>query len=100
GHHRYLHSFPTRRSSDLLDAHTLQDGEAGAPEELVGAARRGGAHGHDQLPEGGILVHEGVADLEPGVEADLQLLDALLGTEVARSEEHTSELQSRENLVC
>src|SRR5690606_39675185 len=33
-------------------------------------------------------------------DADRRRVDAVLAAQVARSEEHTSELQSRENLVC
>src|SRR5690242_21342961 len=77
--HRNLHSFPTRRSSDLVEAF-LRDRlpalhAAGArvvanfwgdsPEEFAGCAAR--------------------LDGAPGV---------------VRSEEHTSELQSHVNLVC
>src|SRR5207302_11332571 len=64
-HHRDLHSFPTRRSSDLcalLLQHLARDHQ---PLDLVGA----------------------LVDLR-----DLRVAH--------RSEEHTSELQSRENLVC
>src|SRR5690606_40175859 len=88
--HRYLHSFPTRRSSDLgLDL-----------------ARRGGRH---QLVER----HDDVGSQQPldlhrslGREQMLRSVemrferDAFLAALGQRSEEHTSELQSRENLVC
>src|SRR5437773_12138531 len=59
GHHRDLHSFPTRRSSDLLVG-----GLAHAIERVVGARRHVGRR------------------------------------QRARSEEHTSELQSHHDLVC
>src|SRR5690349_25172754 len=61
GDHRELHSFPTRRSSDL--------------------------------PQGAHEVH--VEHLGP--HAVLDVLERLLA---GRSEEHTSELQSRRDLVC
>src|SRR5205809_4745234 len=66
GSHRDLHSFPTRRSSDLAVA-------AHPPRKLV-------------LFEGKIVAQDG----------------AFISTSitVARSEEHTSELQSRLHLVC
>src|SRR5438874_13011924 len=64
GHHRDLHSFPTRRSSD--QTHAL-------PHRNVAA----------ENAEDGVLRH-----------AD-DVLERL-----ARSEEHTSELQSRRDLVC
>src|SRR5690606_41297220 len=73
--HRNLHSFPTRRSSDLFGRHWMLPAWAqfllAMPVQFLLGARPG-AH---RLPGG-------------PVEA---------GT---RSEEHTSELQSRENLVC
>src|SRR5690606_41832672 len=64
GRHRDLHSFPTRRSSDLRTAGVgVRD-----------SARRGAAAATDGARAG--------------------------APSTARSEEHTSELQSRENLVC
>src|SRR5690606_40489336 len=74
GDHRDLHSFPTRRSSDLMRTLILEgaipDAALLASVLLLGEAirsRRRLARAHDLL---------------------------------LRSEEHTSELQSRENLVC
>src|SRR5690625_7052049 len=64
-HHRHLHSFPTRRSSDLHHE-----------EVLVPAGGHGGPDPAHRL--GGF--------------------DDLLALQ--RSEEHTSELQSRGHLVC
>src|SRR5438445_9900914 len=70
--HRDLHSFPTRRSSDL-------------------AAERG-----DQRRQTG--VHD---DPEPSLSLreTQQTVDRWIG-QYKRSEEHTSELQSRQYLVC
>src|SRR5207302_9537043 len=73
--HRALPSFPTRRSSDL--------GHGRPPAVDKGRDRAGGDH-----PRGGdrrrrVCPH--CRGAPPGAE---------------RSEEHTSELQSRENLVC
>src|SRR5437868_15282655 len=66
GHHRALHSFPTRRSSDLFDA-----------ADAVWRKRRfARARSHNGEPEPRGARHAG------------------------RSEEHTSELQSRFDLVC
>src|SRR5690606_42160006 len=73
GDHRDLHSFPTRRSSDLHRA--FQGGHRNQPGRRQEAGRGAGL---GQLPD-----------------ADAELPDHRL-----RSEEHTSELQSRENLVC
>src|SRR5207302_11412804 len=80
--HRDLHSFPTRRSSDL-----------GAPQEQPAAPRGravlrllpvGRGHGRRRAP--------------PARPRARPPHDRL--RQVVRSEEHTSELQSRENLVC
>src|SRR5439155_27123326 len=87
-YHRHLHSFPTRRSSDLR---LSGDGPASVPLwtdawDAGGAARRQGA-------------------------TDQRGPDRRLGNRKsplrcphpsfrARSEEHTSELQSRGHLVC
>src|SRR5690606_39840061 len=75
--HRDLHSFPTRRSSDLggVDHHVLQEGKVGLdaphPELPQGPQHLAGRAGKGAVPRAHL-----------------------------RSEEHTSELQSRENLVC
>src|SRR5947209_8909628 len=76
GDHRDLHSFPTRRSSDLFEEHGVVNGARDAVEELLAfyadlarAFRSGGAR---------------------------EMLIRLR----MRSEEHTSELQSRQYLVC
>src|SRR5690606_40458201 len=98
--HLSLHSFPTRRSSDLhlrlpyrvlarLDAHTSLE-DVGVlvfvrRPELDPASR----HRVERL------VDDGASLIVVGHPGDLT---ELLGVQ-ARSEEHTSELQSRENLV-
>src|SRR5690606_41669658 len=75
GHHRDLHSFPTRRSSDLTGIF------ASLPPRRRSPRPRSRAAGFDRGPSGGPAMRD-CTDF--GV----------------RSEEHTSELQSRENLVC
>src|SRR5438445_11864372 len=70
-HHRTLHSFPTRRSSDL------DSGEHGVMNNL-----------------GRLLQESGQAQ-----EAEQWFGRAIDGGDY-RSEEHTSELQSRQYLVC
>src|SRR5690606_41524756 len=83
GHHRALHSFPSRRSSDL-------------PARLY---RVGIEHRQHRLR---LHAEERIADT-PISRDLLQELDRPAGkfpTIGGRSEEHTSELQSRENLVC
>src|SRR5690606_41707455 len=86
------HSYPTRRSSDLLllPAARLE----GACEGLLHAV---------QVAQVDIVLP--IGDLDPGVPERLGdgQPELRLNGESAhdvRSEEHTSELQSRENLVC
>src|SRR5207302_4531979 len=80
-HPRGLHPFPTRRSSDLARdrSHHLQVG---------GTCNRRTARRKSSPVPGG---HCGVLGPRPGNMARPRR---------PRSEEHTSELQSRENLVC
>src|SRR5690606_40059499 len=66
---REPHSFPTRRSSDLVSFHQATSGSTQLLQQLLGLALLG------LIPFREHLVED-------------------------RSEEHTSELQSRENLVC
>src|SRR5206468_13030171 len=68
GHHRYLHSFPTRRSSHLFKL---------VPTGFIPMLDSGYLIVFAQLPDG----------------------DQIAGI-LHRSEEHTSELQSRSDLVC
>src|SRR5690606_41446435 len=84
GDPRDLHSFPTRRSSDLDEIDRVHALVLLAPVERLG-----------NLPAGHVL---DLGDQLVGVHG----LDPVhLGlTAIRRSEEHTSELQSRENLVC
>src|SRR5438552_18662498 len=74
GTHRYLHSFPTRRSSDLV--HRPQPDRAHADFDRRWRRCEGRPSDHDPRPDG-----------RPGLAAP-------------RSEEHTSELQSPDHLVC
>src|SRR5690606_41862052 len=82
-----LHSFPTRRSSDLRDdgVHLLVGELAeGRPLHNHPALCRDPALRCNRLG-GDLVVARDHTDLDP---------------RALRSEEHTSELQSRENLVC
>src|SRR5690606_40667092 len=90
---RDLHAFPTRRSSDLLTASVRSftkspwhKGQRYIPDERRNERK---VRKHIIRP---------VDEFRPG------RLDRLLyvrpGALSCRSEEHTSELQSRENLVC
>src|SRR5690606_41213798 len=74
---RALHSFPTRRSSDLIDA-----GEIAEIFDVMVAL---------DAAAGRAAAARATAD-------EIARLDAM--HDELRSEEHTSELQSRENLVC
>src|SRR5690606_41051632 len=79
GHPRDLRSFPTRRSSDLPRS---PGGSVPPLERHTRAQRRPPSPGWASVP--GVYGSDGFAvDWRPH-----------------RSEEHTSELQSRENLVC
>src|SRR5690606_40146027 len=96
GAHRDLPPFPTRRSSDLSGkvsgSFTLASASAQTALVLTDAA---GAQHRIEL---GTRAPGDVAfQVDP---AKLGLPAGSYGLSVERSEEHTSELQSRENLVC
>src|SRR5690606_41946977 len=86
GHHCSLHSFPTRRSSDLAGVYAANQLFA----TLDTTLRR--------LP----ITSDLTAILADTVGFIRQLPHELVAAfrSTLRSEEHTSELQSRENLVC
>src|SRR5205814_8670089 len=99
-HSLYLHSFPTRRSSDLFASTNGSAPRAGArlkrdfwaaaspcctPASLLGSA--GGTGSPGAAVQGSGHLHQA-----PGVDAAAR--------DRARSEEHTSELQSLRHLVC
>src|SRR5690606_41335094 len=83
GCHRDLPSFPTRRSSDLTAARTRSPEVSNETIELFSACRSStsSALSFSSMPRRSEIVLP-------------------IPTSLARSEEHTSELQSRENLVC
>src|SRR5207302_6988388 len=90
GDHRDLHSFPTRRSSDLSRRHS----------SAISAASSGV----------GSRLSRASTSWSPGASPGLWRRMRSMARETVRvassrqksrrSEEHTSELQSRENLVC
>src|SRR5690606_41140688 len=97
--HRAPTSFPTRRSSDLDGEGATKDGKGG-----IAILNRDGIIKNQEWVTGmnaskGMAIHDGllyVADITAVVAIDLNTGE----TVHQRSEEHTSELQSRENLVC
>src|SRR5690349_24049893 len=80
-HPQHLHSFPTRRSSDLSSPH---GGTGMHPTGWQGLyfRKQSGMRGTEPFRS-------------PSLKADMPLLKRSL-----RSEEHTSELQSRRDFVC
>src|SRR5437870_13358277 len=76
-HHRDLHSFPTRRSSDLLTAGFDLDAKADRSELVAGETFHVTTSSRCR-----------------------QEVKCVIGDPALRSEEHTSELQSRGHLVC
>src|SRR5690606_40876801 len=90
---RYLHSFPTRRSSDLVAERLIEVSVDFGGTRSARSTRRGfniSDHGHDFQTEPAKTGATGLKGGQFSVSAPCQ----------SRSEEHTSELQSRENLVC
>src|SRR5699024_12775960 len=88
-----LHSFPTRRSSDLhlARAKSQKNSHPSACARMLNKAApaiRTLAHGHPPAP------------LHQSVESYRGFLAEYLSSQFPRSEEHTSELQSRFDLVC
>src|SRR5687767_15258691 len=82
--HRDLHSFPTRRSSDLCAQHGVVD-------RFRGARRRRRRRAWPQF----------LHDVLGGVDQLCPLFDQeVAAARLRRSEEHTSELQSLAYLVC
>src|SRR5690606_40915535 len=91
-----LHSFPTRRSSDLCDNGPQFTSQAfretchklGVEIEYIPV----------QTPNKNAHI-EAFVSVNPGPPCSRPLADPIIMPST-RSEEHTSELQSRENLVC
>src|SRR5207249_12069711 len=85
--HPDLHSFPTRRSSDLVAGPAVSVGRWLAGVTTVGGELADAARAVTDVA--GITLRRGDA-----------LHAAVVHADVTRSEEHTSELQSRFDLVC
>src|SRR5207249_6368289 len=90
--HRDLHSFPTRRSSDLEEGLELEPGEAA--EELLARMLE-----YARYRATAAMLRE-LLDAEHGYRYRSAPLPPQLRRVSVRSEEHTSELQSRFDLVC
>src|SRR5690606_41086826 len=92
GGHPYLPSFPTRRSSDLGEVEAGLAAAGDSDDVLTREYRRGDAmrrvHWRATARAGDLRVRQEEHHAE---------VSSLV---ILRSEEHTSELQSRENLVC
>src|SRR5690606_41589238 len=98
--HRVSHPFPTRRSSDLGEdalKQAISISEALFSGDIKSLSAEEIAQGLKDVP---------TYETE---KADIPLVDLLVAANISpskrqaredRSEEHTSELQSRENLVC
>src|SRR5207249_11691040 len=86
--HRDLHSFPTRRSSDLVKGTTSN----ARPNDLFIACLRWRTF--TQCKASGLDCH---CEIEPEL---IPSIADWCGSLRFRSEEHTSELQSRFDLVC
>src|SRR5690606_41895616 len=94
--HLALHSFPPRRSSDLMPSRSAVPGGAVGGRSMV------------LLPLPPPLVRTrptirarpARATTVTTVRISHRLSTPVIVTDARRSEEHTSELQSRENLVC
>src|SRR5690606_41665319 len=95
-HHRDLHSFPTRRSSDLSGFRKTNNNLSMAQKEayLIVDIGTGNARVGVVTPAGDILA---IKRENVQYHADANYEESIYFN---RSEEHTSELQSRENLVC
>src|SRR5690606_41822846 len=91
---RSLHSFPTRRSSDLCVVITGAGRAFSAGEDLKSRQEGGERSFIASLRERYNPLILRLRTMEKPVIA------AVNGVAAGRSEEHTSELQSRENLVC
>src|SRR5207302_10418150 len=88
---RTLPSFPTRRSSDL---ERVRPGDACTPSFNTAAGLAFEARSAGTRPESRAVTSD-----RPSAKATTRQ-SMVMATPVIRSEEHTSELQSRENLVC
>src|SRR5690606_39915245 len=98
--HRPHHSFPTPRSSDLINAKGSLDE---LTVDLTGEGQDLNFDLHAQLaPRSGFPLQQGnlALRLADGSSLNGDVKWSTAERDGVRSEEHTSELQSREKLVC
>src|SRR5690606_39975301 len=96
---RELHSFPPRRSSDLAGAALTADQGRGLVDVIAHYTQT--FLWLQRYDEGLLTAPAGSpGGVLPTLEEARAALARLKEDLMARSEEHTSELQSRENLVC
>src|SRR5690606_39310625 len=91
--HRHLHSSPTRRSSDLPARRSTPPAAAVDSPAIGSSACAEIDPSYEVAPESAVRLLRLRGDRP-------QSRSASISGPPARSEEHTSELQSRENLVC
>src|SRR5690606_39997831 len=95
--HPHLHSFPTRRSSDLA-AHSA-DLSTHTHRRHIGAIEQWRSDIGDIKDGEALYALPATRGAQQGG-GDLAIVYSCRMRPEIRSEEHTSELQSRENLVC
>src|SRR5690606_41512061 len=93
--HRLLHPSPTRRSSDLTERASSPCTAAVCIVHIASRPSRRQARSRQRSHRLALKVRCPAHGTEPP-----WLCGAFAGSRSGRSEEHTSELQSRENLVC
>src|SRR5690606_41726972 len=92
GLQRGLPSFPTRRSSDLKAQRAIEGEQDG---DGMGGSVEPPAAAEAEMPSGNPAASD-----DPVQPQELRERLNIFEDGALRSEEHTSELQSRENLVC
>src|SRR5206468_9556983 len=98
-HYRYLHSFPTRRSSDLsLGSFIGME----ISRFIFGCSLERATDALSDLTPRHRYRLKKTSDVERANDVYKQIARALVfrTPQIQRSEEHTSELQSRSDLVC
>src|SRR5699024_12124840 len=92
---RSLPAFPTRRSSDLGDAAGIFNVSSASAFVAASAGCHVAKHGGRSVSS-----KSGSADLLEAAGIQINLTAEQIARSITRSEEHTSELQSRFDLVC